>query len=259
MNIQLKNIKVCLGNKTVINDLNLTIAKSERVAIVGPNGSGKSTLLRTMIGILKPSQGNVFLDHEPISDIPGALRARKIGFLTQADEVPQITTVWDHVALGLHPYKRFLRNDFRDKEAIVNDALKNVGIEHLKDRFIERLSGGERKRVRLATLFAQNPYCMLLDEPLNSLDLEHKFSLLENIVSLNKNKGHCVISVLHDLNVAIRYFERVLIMNEGKIVGDGAPLDVMTPNLLSEVFKVKSEIINKKRDGSFYLNIKSSL
>ncbi len=242
MTISIHDLHVHLATNHVLRGIDLAIETGERVAILGPNGCGKSTLLRTISGIVQPSSGAVHLDGAPIRSHRRRDRARRIGLLGQADVVPMMTTARDHVAIGRHPHRVYFRHGSGEDAAAIERALDLCEIRHLEDRPVERLSGGERQRVRLATLLAQSPAVLLLDEPLTGLDLEHQYALLHPLEDLNRYEGRTVVVVLHDLDIAMRFFDRLLVFQEGRLVADGPPDQVMTSSLLRSVFRINASV-----------------
>ncbi|MBC23404.1 MAG: cobalamin/Fe(3+)-siderophore ABC transporter ATP-binding protein [Phycisphaerae bacterium] len=242
MSLVVKDLNVRLGTAEVLKGISLSIDPGELVAIIGPNGCGKSTLLRAISGVLKPTSGSVFLNGIPLRSHKRRMRARILGLLNQVDVIPMMTTVRDHIAIGRFPYRNYLRNETEHDSMAIEQALELCQITHLADRRVEMLSGGERQRVRLATLLAQAPSKLLLDEPLTGLDLEHQYALLHLLRELNENMDRTVIVVLHDLSLAMRYFDRVLVIDDGQVVADGAPCEVMTESLIATVFRVKANI-----------------
>ena len=242
MTLQATNIKVSLGNTLILNDISLTISDGEMVAIVGPNGSGKSTLLRTLSGILKPSTGSVHIDSIPLQRISKRKLASLQGFLSQAAEIPQLTTVEEHVGLGRHPYRKLFSSSTIEDTQAINSAIDICQIDHLRSRRLSELSGGERQRVRLATLIAQNPKSLLLDEPLTGLDIEHQLTILELLKELNSDRKHTIVCVLHDLDLALRYFERIVVLKDGQISDDNTPEAAFCPKMFDTVFNVDGRI-----------------
>ena len=249
MSISVHDLNVHLGSNHVLRGVNFTIEPGERVAVLGPNGCGKSTLLRTIAGIIKPTSGEVRLEGESLYSHRRRARAQKLGLLNQADVVPMMTTVRDHVAIGRHPHRSFLRDASNADAMSIDEAIRLCEIDHLAHRRVERLSGGERQRVRLATLFAQAPETMLLDEPLTGLDLEHRYGLLHMLEDLNHEQRKTVMVVLHDLDMAIRFFDRLLVIHDGKLVADGEPNEVMTSVLLEEVFRINGIVGREPTTG----------
>ncbi|MCH2148852.1 MAG: ABC transporter ATP-binding protein [Phycisphaerales bacterium] len=242
MSLSVKDLHVHLGTNHVLRGVDFTIQPGERVAVLGPNGCGKSTLLRTLAGILKPASGEVMLEQQPLQSYRRRERAQKIGLLNQSDAIPMMTTVRDHVSIGRHPHRRYFRDKANCDAEFIDAAIEQCEIEHLVDRPVERLSGGERQRVRLATLLAQSPSTLLLDEPLTGLDLEHRYGLLHLLQDLNVQDGRTVLVVLHDLEIAMRYFDRLLILHAGYLVADGPPDHIMTSDVLRSVFGISATI-----------------
>ena len=249
MSISVKDVHLRLGNNDVLNGVNLEIQDGERVAIVGPNGCGKSTLLRAISGILKPTSGNISLNGQPIERIHRRERARTLGLLNQSDAIPMMTTVYDNIAIGRHPYRSFLRDRSEADHAAVTKAIAKCELEHLRDRRVEALSGGERQRVRLATLLAQSPETLLLDEPLTGLDIEHQLALLHLLKDLNLDENRTIAVVLHDLATAIRFFERILVMHKGTVVADGPSGSILNSQVLKSVFGIDASIAYEQASG----------
>ena len=249
MSIYVENLHVRLGNNDVLKGVNLEIKDGERVAIVGPNGCGKSTLLRTISGILKPTSGHISLHGEPINRIHRRERAKILGLLNQSDAIPMMTTVYDNVAIGRHPYRSFLRDRSQADYIAVSEAIAKCELEDLRDRRVEALSGGERQRVRLATLLAQAPEMLLLDEPLTGLDIEHQLALLHLLKDLNITENRTIAVVLHDLATAIRFFERILVLHEGTVVADGPSGSILNTEVLRSVFGIDASIAYEQKSG----------
>ena len=241
MSFIVKNLHVSFGSSKILKDISFSINERECVGILGPNGCGKSTLLRTLSGIIKPQSGVVKFKNNQLHSIKRSIRAKEIGFLSQSDVIPIMTTVRDYVALGRHPHRNYFRNGSIKDNEIIDAAIEQCEIAHLKDRTIEHLSGGERQRVRIATLLSQCSSTILLDEPFTGLDLEHQYSLLSLLKSLNDN-GKTIIVVLHDLALAMRFFNRLMIMKDGNLVADGVPSKIISKSLLESVFRIKASI-----------------
>ena len=242
MSIRVENIHTHLGSTLILNGVSLEIQQGEMVAIVGPNGSGKSTLLRTIAGVIRAQRGEVLLDSQPIGAIKKRELAHRLCFLSQSADIPQLTTVAEHVALGRHTHRRLFSGYGHGDADAIDNAMKTCQVEHLADRRLTELSGGERQRVRLATLLAQDPNNLLLDEPLNGLDIEHQLAILELLRSVHLERSKTVVCVLHDLELALRYFDRIIVINDGQIHDDGCCEDVLCPELFRTVFKVDGRI-----------------
>jgi iron complex transport system ATP-binding protein len=243
MTLQARNLAVDLPPRRVLTGVDLTIEPGEMVAIIGPNGSGKSTLLRALAGLLRPAAGSVTLDARPLHRYPKRALARRRGLLAQSADLPQLTTVREHVAMGRHAHASALASLFRSGDqsahnAAIDTAMHRCGVTHLADRRMEALSGGERQRVRLATTLAQEPGILMLDEPLTGLDIEHQLSLLDLLGELNAQTGATVICVIHELGLALRHFPRIIAVHQGAIAADGSGRDVFSTPTLRTVFGV---------------------
>lgn len=238
MTIEARDLRVELGGRDVLRGVSARFDNASMVAVVGPNGSGKSTLVRTLAGVLNPSAGGVMIGGRPIRAIPRRTLARTLGLLAQNAEAPALLSVRDHVALGRHAHRTIFRGDAHADIVAVDRAMQRCEIEPLAERRVAELSGGERQRVRLATLLAQDPGALLLDEPLTGLDIEHQLSLLHLLVELNR-EGRTIVCVLHDLDLALRFFPRALVMHDGLIVANGPPAEILCPRLFETVFRVE--------------------
>jgi len=236
------SLRVHLGGTEIIRGIDLCINAGETVAVVGPNGSGKSTLVRTLAGLLKPASGQVLVDGKCLRKLHPRDRAWQLGLLTQSAEPPSLTTVEEHIGLGRHARRSILsRWTHADTEA-VRSATDTCEVTHLAKRRMEDLSGGERQRVRLATLLAQDPAHLLLDEPLTGLDIEHQLGLLHLLQRLHTERGRTVVCVLHDLDLALRFFDRVVVIHEGCVAADGPPREVLCPRIFEAVFHVDGRV-----------------
>ena len=242
MTLQAQNISVSLGGQPVVRGVSFHAERGENIAIVGPNGCGKSTLLRSLIGAVRVDEGQACFEGKAITDLPPKRRASTIGLLSQEEAVPSMTTVFDYVSAGRHPYRSYFRGMTTRDMQIVSDALDLLDIVHLKSRVVERLSGGERQRVRLATLLAQDSQVMLLDEPMTGLDLCHQYQLLKIIANTERESKKTMISVMHDIDMSLRFFTRLLVMKEGQVVADGVPQEILTDALIQDVFGVCGQI-----------------
>ena len=243
MTLAAHDLIVDLGSNRVLNGIDLTVSPGEMLAIVGPNGSGKSTLLRAIAGLLRPAGGGTSLDTKPLHRYPKRALARRRALLTQSADLPQLTTVREHVAMGRHAYTNPLSSLFRTADqtthnAAIDAAMERCGVAHLAHRRMEALSGGERQRVRLATTLAQQPDILLLDEPLTGLDIEHQLGLLDLLTDLNTATSTTVVCVIHDLGLALRHFPRIVAVHQGRLAADGPGDRVLDAQILSNVFGV---------------------
>ncbi|MFE2184667.1 ABC transporter ATP-binding protein [Streptomyces sp. NPDC059455] len=238
-----RGVTVGYGGRTVIENLDVTIPPGVITTIIGPNGCGKSTLLRTLTRLLKPAKGAVVLDGEDIVKLRTRDVAKKLGLLPQAPVAPEGLTVADLVAKGRHPHQSWLRQWSSDDAGVVERALAMTGVSDLADRPVDSLSGGQRQRVWISMTLAQGTDLLLLDEPTTYLDLAHAIDVLDLVDDLHES-GRTVVMVLHDLNLATRYSDNLIVMRAGSILAQGHPRDVITAELLDEAFGLRATVID---------------
>ncbi|WP_186629758.1 ABC transporter ATP-binding protein [Rhodococcus sp. BP22] len=231
------------GDRIVVENLGLEVRTGVITTVIGPNGCGKSTLLRALGRLLKPKSGRVVLDGKAISSMRTKDVARVLGMLPQAPVAPEGLTVADLVSRGRHPHQSWIRQWSSDDESEVADALELTGVGDLADRPVDELSGGQRQRAWISMALAQGTDILLLDEPTTYLDLAHSLEVLDLIDRLHEDLGRTVIMVLHDLNLAVRYSDQIIVMSQGKIVEAGRPQDVISEKLLLDVFGLEARVI----------------
>ncbi|CAM5267128.1 ABC transporter ATP-binding protein [Streptomyces fimicarius] len=237
-----RGITVGYGGRPVIDALDVAIPPGVVTTIIGPNGCGKSTLLRTLTRLLKPAGGTVVLDGEDIGRLRTRDVAKKLGLLPQAPVAPEGLTVADLVARGRHPHQSWLRQWSSDDADVVRRALAMTGVADLAERPVDSLSGGQRQRVWISMTLAQGTDLLLLDEPTTYLDLAHAIDVLDLVDDLHES-GCTVVMVLHDLNLATRYSDNLVVMRDGAILAQGHPRDVITAELLYEAFGLQAKVI----------------
>lgn len=228
---------------TVIHDVDLKLNPGELMVLIGPNGSGKSTILRALGAALRPRAGVVCLDGKAVQQYKPKALARQMAFLPQSPLVPDDFTVRDLVGYGRNPHLKWNGRMTSADWAIVEEALERTRLTDLQDRMMASLSGGERQRAWLALALAQKPNILLLDEPTTFLDICYQVEVLELVKELNQTLGISTVMVLHDLNQAARYGQTICAVHQGRIAAMGAPQEVITPNLLAKIFKIRVEII----------------
>ena len=249
--IDVTNLSVGYAEHKVIADLSLSIEKGEFLGILGQNGSGKTTLLRTMTRILKPDTGVVYVNGEELSSYSPKGFARELGCVNQQSESAFSFTVKDVVLMGRNPHLKRLQPLSADDYAIADKAMEDTNTLHLKDRLITDLSGGEHQRVMIAKTLAQQPKILLLDEPTNHLDIAHQIEILELVRSLTPEIT--VVSVLHDLNLASYFCDRLVLMDHGEIQSVGKPEDILTTEQIYQTFSVRMMVYPHPITGRPYM------
>lgn len=231
------------GDRTVVADLGVSLPPGRISVVVGANACGKSTVLRAMARLLRPAAGRIVLDGQDIHRLPTREVARTLGLLPQSPVAPEGIVVADLVARGRHPHQKTLVRWSSADDQAVADALVATGTADLADRCVDELSGGQRQRVWIAMALAQQTDILLLDEPTTFLDVTHQVEVLDLLVDLNRRRGTTIAMVLHDLNLAARYADHLIAMRDGAVVVAGPPTEVVTADLVREVFALESLVI----------------
>ena len=234
--LETRALTVKIAGKCVCRDFNLTLSAGTCMGILGANGVGKTTLLHTLAGLRTPQSGDVLLEGKPLGSLPRRHIARRLGLLMQQQEDSLPATVLETALIGRHPHIDFWRWESHADVAVARRALKAVGLEGLEQRPQTMLSGGERRRLAIATILAQDPAVYLLDEPAQQLDLHHQLALLGRFAGLARAPGRALIMSLHDVNLAVRHCSHILML-----FGDGETLlgsatELLTPGNLSRLF-----------------------
>ncbi|WP_419690127.1 ABC transporter ATP-binding protein [Burkholderia theae] len=249
MTLVARDLSLGYGPRRIVDTLSLSIEPGRITMLLGPNGSGKSTLLRALAGLLAPRDGDALLDDVPLRQWPRRKLARRIAFLAQTQDIPSGLTVQALVRHGRFVHRNWLRGETDDDRAAVEWALEMTGLAAMQDRSLVALSGGERQRVWIAMALAQRADILLLDEPTTYLDLGHQLDVMQTLRRLNEEFGLTLVMSLHDLNQAMRFADRAIVMRDGRIVADGAPVDVLTSAFVADVFHVRSERLHGASDG----------
>lgn len=236
------NISVAYESRTIIESMSLDIREGEITTIIGPNGCGKSTLLRALSRLMSPRTGEVMLNGQDIHSMQTTEVARRLGILSQQAESPDRITVAELVARGRYPHQKFLQPPSRKDVEIVDRALELTDMTQLRDRNVDELSGGQRQRAWIAMVLAQDTPLLLLDEPTTYLDVAHEIEIMELVKKLNTEEGRTVVMVLHDINQAASVSDRIIALRDGRVIGDGAPDDVLTSAILSELYGVACDV-----------------
>lgn len=239
-----QNLTLGYDQKEIAKHLSVDIPEGKFSVIVGPNACGKSTLLRALSRLLLPSQGQVMLYGEDIHALPTKEVAKRLGLLPQTATAPAGIRVADLVARGRYPYQKWFQPWQEKDQQAVDYALKVTDTLQFADQAVDQLSGGQRQRVWVALALAQETPLLLLDEPTTYLDIAHQIELLDLFQDLNRSKGHTLVAVLHDLNHACRYADHLIAMKSGQVIATGSPQDIVTAELVEQVFGLASVIIN---------------
>jgi iron complex transport system ATP-binding protein len=237
-----QNLSLAYAGTVIIRELSLTIPPRQITALVGANGCGKSTLLRGLARLLKPTQGAVYLDGKSIVQRSTKAIAQQLGLLPQSPVAPEGLTVKDLVAQGRYPYQNWMQQWSAQDEHYVEQALAITDLTKLSDRTLDTLSGGQRQRAWIAMTLAQDTPILLLDEPTTFLDLAHQVEVLDLLYELNQQQGRTIVMVLHDLNQACRYADYLVAVKAGGVFASGKPQEVMTEDLVREVFNLECRI-----------------
>ncbi|HEV2510786.1 ABC transporter ATP-binding protein [Bosea sp. (in: a-proteobacteria)] len=238
-----ERLSLSYGGTTIVAGLDLAVPERAFTALLGPNGSGKSTVLRALAGLLAPKSGAVLLDGRSIADRPAKETARRIGILSQGPAAPEGLTVLDLIRQGRYPHRSLFGRWSQADEDACAQALRLTGTGALCDRPLDSLSGGQRQRAWIAMALAQETDILLLDEPTTFLDLTHQIELMDLIASLVDERGTTVVAVLHDLNQAARYADHMVFLKAGKIAATGEPGQVITAQVVEQVFGVATSIV----------------
>lgn len=248
--LRVENLAVGYDKKNIISGLNLAIPAGKITALVGSNGSGKSTLLRTLARLLKPTAGTILLDGKSIYQQPTRTVAQQLGILPQNPIAPDGLTVRELVAQGRYPHQSLLRQWSKEDETVVSQALETATLTDLADRPVETLSGGQKQRAWIAMALAQATATLLLDEPTSFLDIAHQVEVLDLLNALNQTENRTIVMVLHDLNQACRYADYLVALKAGQIVAEGDPSEIVTVEMVKEVFNLECRIITDPLTGT---------
>ncbi|MCP2257843.1 iron complex transport system ATP-binding protein [Streptoalloteichus tenebrarius] len=246
MDVELEDLSVTVAGRRLVEDLRMEVPSGTVVGLVGPNGSGKSTTLRCVYRALRPTAGRVLLGGDDVVALSPREAARRLGALTQDSHVEFDFTVAEVVTMGRSPHKNLMDPDTDQDREICAAALRRVGAAHLAGRSFLTLSGGERQRVLIARALAQQPAVLVLDEPTNHLDIRHQLEVL----SLVRQAGLTVLAALHDLNLAAAACDRLYVLSGGRVVTSGAPEEVLTPEVVAEVFGVRAHVVAHPTSGA---------
>ncbi len=250
--LRTKELTLKYGARTIIEGLTLSFAKPEVVSIIGPNGSGKSTLLKSLCDLLQPQGGVVYLNNKALRELSATEIAKQVAVMAQTAQAPHGVTVEELVAYGRMPYRKFLDGLSSEDRMAVEEAIAFTELGRLRKRLVHTLSGGERQRAWLALALAQKPQILLLDEPTTYLDVHHQLELMELVQRLHREKQMMIIMVLHDLNHAARYSQRLIALKNGVIMADGPTEEVFVTEIIQELYDVRAVVMKVEANGVAY-------
>jgi len=240
--LAVQDLKVQIDNTPLLNDISLSIGTGELSILLGPNGSGKTTLLRAALGLIKKQSGTSKLNDEDIASLSPSTRAKSIAYLPQMQQLAWPLLVKDIVALGRFAYGSNISKLTSEDRDIVSEAISSCDIEHLSNRRMNTLSGGEKARVHCARTFASSAPLIVADEPVAALDPRHQYKVLDLFKSYVA-QGNGALIVLHDLSLAAKYADRLIWLKDGQIVADGSPVDTLTTQRLADVYQIDAEVV----------------
>ena len=239
MTLEIINLYSNYGSKIVLKNINLKVNKGELLAILGPNGAGKTTLLKCILGI-KSYKGKIIFEGKDLSKISERKKAEIISYLPQYIPIIFPITIFENTLLGRLPY--FWISPKKEDFEIVNKILKDLNLIEFSNRYIDEISGGERQRAHIARIFAQNSKIMLFDEPIANLDLKYQLEIMELIRKITKEKNIITIIAIHEVNLAFKYADRIILLNNGEIICEGNPNEII--NMINKVYEINGEIID---------------
>lgn len=249
--LKTENIQFVRNAAFSLQNINIDIKKGEIVSLIGPNGSGKSTLLRVIANLLKPEEGTIMIDGKNVQDMTKKEFPKRLAMLPQMHDHQLDLTVGELVEFGRTPHQAKFKKMSQENQSIIDWALEVTGLTHMRNRPLPSLSGGERQRAWIAMAVAQRSNVLLLDEPTTFLDIAHQMEVLELVKQLNEEFGITVIMVLHDINQAATYSDRLIVLKAGKIHYDGIPQCVLCTEMFQTVFNIDAEVHNNQ-DGVYF-------
>lgn len=245
--LQTRDLYYSYKEKSVLEDISFDLIPGEILGIIGPNGCGKTTLLGNLNKNLSPKGGCVMIHDTDLEDLKKKEIAQEIAVIPQTNEIKFSFTVKEIVSMGRMPFQEAFQGESYDDIAIIEDAIEKAGITDMSERYINTMSGGERQKVIIARALAQTPKILLMDEPTLHLDISAQFDILDLIQSLSREEGLTVVIVSHDLSMAARYCDRIMMIYDHRIHAIGDTEDVLTPENMRTVFNVEAELTKDPR------------
>jgi len=252
MTLSISHLSSGYSGRAVLEDINVpTIEGGSFVGLIGPNASGKSTLFKTLAGLIKPMSGSIEIDAEDITNLKRKDRSRRVAYMPQAFGCNALLTVFESVLLALKQTSGWrVKSDNLDR---VSDTLNALGLSHLSSRGIADLSGGQAQMVAVAQTLVRAPEVILLDEPTSALDLHHQLSIMTSIQTEVGRRKPVVMAALHDLNLAAKFCDRLVLLRDGKVLADGLPADILSLPVIGETYRVETDL-EKTHRGALYVD-----
>lgn len=236
--LRFENVTIGYGEKDVVKDFSCTVKRGEFVSLIGPNGSGKSTLIHAITGIVGIKSGKVYIDGKDNANLSAKERAQITAVVPQTFQAGFAFKAKEIVAMGRHPFLKRMQSETEEDYKLIDQALEQTGTLSLRERKITQLSGGERQRIIISAALAQQPQLLILDEPTNHLDIQYTLEVMQLMQKLNREQGITIFAVLHDINMAARFSDRILVLNEGRKVRDGQVSEIIREEVLKPVYKI---------------------
>lgn len=240
--IKVQNLSFNYGANIVLKDINTIIKKGSFVSILGPNGSGKTTILKNICSILKPKKGVILVNDKDVNMMRPKSIAKVMAVVHQGNECDFDFTVHDIVLMGRFPYQRRFKSENKEDLDIVEKSMRATQVWDFREKSIFEISGGERQRVMIARALAQQPRILLLDEPVSQLDIKHQINIMNICRKLNRDNEMTIVTTLHDINLAARYSDTIILMKKGKIEAVGSPQEVLTASNIKKVYGVDVKV-----------------
>lgn len=244
MELKAHDLQIGYGERVIVDDLDMDIQRDKITTIIGPNGSGKSTILKAVTRLIKYQHGSVILNGRDILSLKPKELARTIGVLPQIHKAPSDFRVKELVGYGRMPHQKMFSGKSAEDEEIVRWAMEVTGTWQFRDKSIYEISGGETQRVWIATVLAQKPEMLFLDEPTTYLDISHQLDTMLLVKKLNRETGIGIVMVLHDLSQALEVSDHIIVIKNGKKYAEGSPEEVITPKMMRDVYQVNCEILS---------------
>lgn len=252
MVIKIKGVSFNYGTQQVIKQINLDLIPGQLVSLVGPNGAGKTTLIKLICGVLKPTTGQIFIHNQLSRSLTKRERAVSISLVPQNPRLPEEMKISDFIMLGRNPHLSLLQWESAEDFQIAGESVRLTEINHLLERKLGEISGGEKQRVMLALAMTQASPIMLLDEPISSLDISHQMKVMKLIKKIHhrKSKNGVTVLAIHDLNIAAQFSDRIILFSEGKVAVDGTPQEVLTEENIKAIYGSQVTVMTHPKHGS---------